>query len=65
MKEKESIKWIETLYETAALIPKDSRLITLGDREADSFEFFRVASSLKTFFIIRNRKDRKFMAVAV
>ncbi|WP_162920576.1 transposase DNA-binding-containing protein [Candidatus Fukatsuia symbiotica] len=61
MKEKESIKWIETLYETAALIPKDTCLITLGDREADIFELFRVASSLKTFFIIRNRKDRKFI----
>ncbi|WP_162920554.1 hypothetical protein, partial [Candidatus Fukatsuia symbiotica] len=28
---------------------------------ADIFELFRVASSLKTFFIIRNRKDRKFI----
>ncbi len=61
MKEKESIKWIETLYETAARIPKDTCLITLGDREADIFELFRVASSLKPFFIIRNRKDRKFI----
>lgn len=62
IQEKESYKWILALKETIALVPTQTHLITLGDREADIFEFLWSAATNKTFFVIRNRQPtRKFI----
>ncbi|MBK8202987.1 MAG: hypothetical protein IPK68_11910 [Bdellovibrionales bacterium] len=47
IKDKESFKWIEALQQTSALTPEGSTVITIGDREADIFEFLQAAEALK------------------
>jgi hypothetical protein len=61
IREKESVKWIDALQETVAITPAGCELITIGDREADIFEFVQSAQSLDTSFIVRNRQDRRFI----
>lgn len=61
IREKESFKWIEALQETLDLAPENCQVVTIGDREADIFEFLRAAESLQTGFVVRNRQDRKFI----
>jgi hypothetical protein len=61
MKDKESYKWITALKETMHNVPKTTRVITLGDREADIFEFLWTAESLGSFYVIRNRAKRNFI----
>jgi hypothetical protein len=58
IEEKESFKWLEALQESNVVLPQDSHLITIGDREADIFELLQTAQELNTSFIIRNRQDR-------
>lgn len=58
---KESYKWITALRETMSVVPKETQVIILGDREADIFEFLWEAQALGSFFVIRNRQDRKFI----
>jgi hypothetical protein len=62
---KESYKWITALKETVKNVPEGTQIITLGDREADIFEFLWTAQSLDTFFVVRNRQDRKFICSEV
>jgi hypothetical protein len=61
IKDKESFKWIEALHQTSALVPEGCTMITIGDREADIFEFLQAAEALNQTFIVRNRQDRKFV----
>ncbi|APR97861.1 IS4 family transposase [Wolbachia endosymbiont of Folsomia candida] len=50
-----------TLKETINNVSKDVQLVTLGDREADIFKFLWIAESLGSFYVIRNRANRKFI----
>lgn len=61
IKDKESYKWIAGLKETLATLPEKVQLVTLGDREADIFRFLWFAESLGSFYVIRNRANRKFI----
>ena len=52
--EKESIKWIENLNTTHKLIQSDaSKLVHIGDRENDIYEYFCRCFDLNTYFITR------------
>jgi hypothetical protein len=55
---KESNKWLVALSDTQPLIPAGTRLVTVGDREADIFELFDHARSLHSDFLIRATQDR-------
>lgn len=58
---KESYKWTKALKETMSIVPEETQVITLGDRESDIFEFLWDAQALGTFFVIRNRQNRRFI----
>ncbi|MCM1001617.1 MAG: IS4 family transposase, partial [Wolbachia endosymbiont of Melophagus ovinus] len=65
IEEKESYKWIAGLKETINNLPPNVQLITLGDREADIFKFLWVTETLGSFYVIRNRANRKFICTEV
>lgn len=59
IEQKESIKWIENLrYSTTGQID-NSKIIHIGDRENDIFEFFSECNKLGTNFIVRTCVNRK------
>ncbi len=55
---KESHKWLVALSETVKLKPAHTQLITVGDAEADIFELFHHARTLKTDLLIRAGQNR-------
>lgn len=61
IKDKESYKWIKALKDTRRIVPKETNIVTIGDREADIFELLWTAEELQTLFLVRNRKNRKFI----
>jgi hypothetical protein len=62
IEEKESYKWIKGLTDTIPLIPSETQLVMLGDREADIFDFLWTAALQGTFFVVRCRQlNRKFI----
>ncbi len=65
IEEKESYKWITALKETINNLPPNVQLVTLGDREADIFKFLWVAETLGSFYVIRNRANRRFIAFLI
>jgi hypothetical protein len=64
IQEKESYKWLIALKETIKHLA-NTQIITIGDREADIFEFLWEMESLGTSFVVRNRQDRKFICPKV
>lgn len=56
--EKESNKWLLALSETVKYQPEGTRLVTVGDSEADIFELFNHARELKTDLLIRAAQNR-------
>lgn len=56
--EKESNKWLLALSETVQWQPEGTRLVTVGDSEADIFELFNHARSLETDLLIRAGQNR-------
>lgn len=58
IEEKESFKWIECLHTARRLLPTHIRIICLGDRENDLFEFFTEAKRLGISCVIRAQSDR-------
>ena len=55
---KESMRWLSGLEAATALIGTPERLVHVGDREADIFEFFCLAARLGTHFLVRTCVDR-------
>lgn len=56
---KESIKWIENLRVSTDLLQSDSsKLIHVGDRESDIYEFFCECERLGTNFLVRSCVNR-------
>ena len=62
-KDKESYKWIKALKDTMNIIPEDTKVITIGDRELDIFEFLWNCQELGSLFIVRSRQNRKFVCL--
>lgn len=61
IEDKESHKWITALKNTIQIAPAGTKVVTIGDREADIFAFLWVAASMNTLFVVRNRQNRKFI----
>lgn len=70
IEEKESIKWLESYRQVRALrahLPKEVRVVSVGDREADIYELFHEAeaslsSETPVDLLVRASKDRKLAA---
>lgn len=60
IEERESNKWLASLKSTQQLFRGErTKLITICDREADIYEFFKLASELDAKLIVRARHDRR------
>jgi hypothetical protein len=57
--EKESAKWLRALSDTFSMVPSETRIITIADREADIFEFLDSADQLRAEYVIRAAQDRR------
>ena len=58
IEEKESIRWLQNLNESTALIGAPERCIHIGDRESDIYELFCAATQIGTHFVLRTCVDR-------
>ena len=57
IEEKESFKWLEALTAATALTPK-TQMVTVCDREADIYDFFRLADRLGAQVLVRASSNR-------
>jgi hypothetical protein len=55
---KESIRWLENLQHSTALLGEPQRCIHIGDRESDIYELFCLAQKQNTQFLFRMCVDR-------
>src|SRR4051794_40975756 len=56
---KESIRcWLENMRQATALLGDPARLVHIGDRENDIYEFFGAAQAAGTHFLVRTCIDR-------
>src|SRR5262245_9754182 len=55
---KESIRWLENLQHSTALVGESQRCIHIGDRESDIYELFCLAQKQRTHFLFRTCVDR-------
>jgi len=58
IEEKESVRWLDNLKQTTALLDDPARCIHIGDREGDIYELFCAAHDVKTHFLVRTCVDR-------
>jgi hypothetical protein len=58
IEKKESIRWIENLKQSTALLGAPDRCVHIGDRESDIFELFSAAAASGTHFLVRTCVDR-------
>lgn len=59
--EKESYKWLEALETTMKRVPQGVQVITVGDREADLYEFLLTAEQLQAGYVVRAVQDRRLV----
>src|SRR5215207_4251815 len=55
---KESIRWLENMRQATALLGDPARLVHIGDRENDIYEFFCAAQAAGAHFLVRACVDR-------
>jgi hypothetical protein len=58
IEQKESIRWLENLRQSTALLDCPQRCIHVGDRESDIYELFCAAKQVETHFVVRTCVDR-------
>lgn len=58
IEDKESFKWLESMDKSQFGIPKGIRLVHVGDREADIYEFFDHAIASHQDFLVRVVQNR-------
>ena len=58
IEEKESIRWLDNLKQTTALLDDPERCVHIGDWESDIYELFCAAHDAKTHFLVRTCVDR-------
>ena len=58
IEKKESIRWLENLKQSTALLNDPERCVHIGDRESDIYELFCTAEALGTHFLVRTCVDR-------
>lgn len=55
---KESVRWLENLRQSVALLGQPDRCVHVGDRESDIYELYCLAKDLGTHFVVRTVVDR-------
>ena len=55
---KESMRWLANMRDSTALLGQPERLVHIGDRENDIYEFFCAACEIGTHFVVRTCVDR-------
>jgi hypothetical protein len=58
IEKKESMRWLENLRQSTALLNEPERCVHVGDRESDIYELFCEARHLGTHFLVRTCADR-------
>ena len=58
IEEKESVRWIENLRASTALLNDPRRCVHVGDRESDIYELFCAAHDSGSHFLVRTCVDR-------
>jgi len=58
IEEKESVRWLESMRQSTALLGRATRCVHVGDRESDIYELFCTAVELGTRFLVRTCVDR-------
>ena len=59
IEEKESVRWLESMRQSTALLGRATRCVHVGDRESDIYELFCTALELGTRFLVRTCADRR------
>lgn len=57
--EKESRRWVETVREVRGIVPEDTRVVVVGDRESDIFSVFAEARKVGADVLVRATHNRK------
>lgn len=55
---KESVRWLDNLRQSIALLEQPDRCVHVGDRESDIYELYCLARDLGTHFVVRTVVDR-------
>lgn len=58
IEQKESVRWLENLSRSTALLGDPARCVHIGDRESDIYELFCTARDSGTHFLLRTCVDR-------
>jgi len=58
IEKKESVRWLENLRQSTALLNDAGRCVHIGDRESDIYELFCAAQQIGTHFLVRTCVDR-------
>jgi hypothetical protein len=58
IEQKESVRWLENLKLSTALLGDPPRCVHVGDRESDIYELFCAAEKARTHFLVRTCVDR-------
>lgn len=62
IEDKESHRWLESLEVTQAIVPPETKVITIADREGDIYELFALPRSQNSEFLIRAAQNRNTKA---
>ncbi|MCU0551476.1 MAG: IS4 family transposase [Leptolyngbya sp. Prado105] len=62
IEEKESHRWLESLELTQNLMPPETKVVTIADREGDIYELFALPRSQNSEFLIRAAQNRNTKA---
>jgi hypothetical protein len=58
IEQKESIRWLQNLRQSTAILGDPARCVHIGDRESDIYELFCTAKEVGTHFLVRTCVDR-------
>lgn len=58
IEQKESVRWLDTLKQSIALLGDPERCVHVADRESDIFELYCLTQELGTHFVVRACVDR-------
>lgn len=59
IEKKESYRWIEGVRNSNRLLGNPNRIVHVGDREADIYDFFQAAEEDKSHYLVRIKVDRR------
>jgi hypothetical protein len=57
IEKKESIRWLENVQQSTALLHDPDRCVHIGDRESDIYELLCLAKQMDTHFLVRTCVD--------